>query len=92
MCLINKEFEICVFLPDPSQDHFNLDVRPSWINPGFKGLFAKQNIIEGQTICKYRGQVLTTQEALRTVDKSYLMRIGSQIYVDARNSPDCLAR
>jgi hypothetical protein len=58
----------------------------------FNGLFANQAYSQGDILCKYTGAVLRTKEALRLEDKSYLMRLGEQCYVDARASLDVIAR
>ena len=69
-----------------------VEIGKSWVmNAGF-GLFASNNIKHGEIICVYRGEVLTTVEALRKTDKSYLMRLGEQCYVDALDDLDCVAR
>jgi uncharacterized protein len=67
-------------------------VANSWIEGGGKGLFAAQKIPEGYVIAPYVGCSKRTVEAMRTKDKSYLMRLGSQIYIDARQSSLCIAR
>lgn len=67
-------------------------VKPSWIEAGCLGLFAAKDFKEGETVEFYRGKVLRTCDALRLKDKSYLMRLGEQCYVDARDSPFSLAR
>jgi hypothetical protein len=33
----------------------------------------------GTVLCRYEGQVLSTTQALRLEDKSYLMRLGAQV-------------
>jgi hypothetical protein len=58
----------------------------------FLGLFANRPFLKGSTVCVYSGKVLKTREALRLADKSYLMRLGEQCYVDALDSFDVLAR
>ena len=57
-----------------------------------QGLFATQHWPRGACICCYRGTVLRTRDAIRLEDKSYLMRLGPQVYVDARPHPHVLAR
>ena len=57
-----------------------------------QGLFATQRWPRGACICCYRGTVLRTRDAIRLKDKSYLMRLGPQVYVDARPHPHVLAR
>jgi hypothetical protein len=70
----------------------NVEVKESWIDSTFDGLFATEMIQKQSVICEYRGDLLTTVGALRTTDKSYLMRLSPQIYVDAKHYPECLAR
>ena len=78
-----------------------LEVGPSWLAPSdahaaastsFKGLFATRSFSANQELCTYEGVCLRTVEALRVADKSYLMRLGPQCYVDARSCPLILAR
>lgn len=52
-------------------------------NCPFLGLFSKRAFLKGEIICKYVGDRLKTAEALRLKDKSYLMRLGEQSYVNA---------
>lgn len=59
----------------------------------FLGLYCcGRKILRGELVCTYYGRVLRTSEALRVADKSYLMRLGEQCYVDSREYPHCLAR
>ena len=58
----------------------------------FHGLFAGRYFSEGDIICIYSGTRLSTIQAMRLKDKSYLMRLGEQEYVDAKNHPDVSAR
>ena len=46
----------------------------------------------GELICRYEGELYSTAEAMRIPDKSYLMRLGEQCYVDSRTSLSCKAR
>ncbi len=78
-----------------------LIVRRSWLSlddkSPFEGLFTRKAYHEGDLVCIYSGQVYRTAEAMRIPDKSYLMRLGEQCYVDARThgydgGPPCLAR
>jgi hypothetical protein len=69
-----------------------LGVKDSWIRGADKGLFALAPLTRGQLACRYTGQLRTTAEAMRTADKSYLMRLGGFTYIDAREAPQCLAR
>jgi hypothetical protein len=70
----------------------DLVVRESWIVGASYGLFAKTAIKKGDHICDYVGHLMKTAEALRIPDKSYLMRLGDGVYVDAIEAPHCLAR
>jgi len=69
-----------------------LSVNKSWIPGASLGLFCKRDIANGQIISCYRGRILNTKEAIRLKDKSYLMRLGFETYVDAINSKYILAR
>jgi hypothetical protein len=69
-----------------------VEVKQSWIEEADLGLFAAADFKEGNVICCYVGKRLTTVEALRIEDKSYLMRLGNQAYIDAKDSMHCLAR
>ncbi len=70
-----------------------LKISITWLKDcDFLGLFANQKIIQGEIICKYTGDIHRTVPALRLKDKSYLMRLGEQVYVDALAHPDVKAR
>mmetsp|Transcript_103899 Transcript_103899/g.292388 ORF Transcript_103899/g.292388 Transcript_103899/m.292388 type:complete len:176 (+) Transcript_103899:92-619(+) len=72
---------------------FGLEVRPSQLGEhAGDGLFCMSAVPEGTVICEYTGRVLCTQEAMHLEDKSYLMRLGPQSYVDARDTISVLAR
>lgn len=58
----------------------------------FQGLFAKRRFEKGEIICIYSGTVVRTREAMRMEDKTYLMRVGEQCYIDAKHHLDVLAR
>lgn len=86
----------------------HLEVRLSWLNelldsslqslesgPQLRpimGLFATTNIEEGIEVCRYYGKIHRTKDAISLLDKSYLMRLGEQCYVDAKEDETCLAR
>lgn len=71
----------------------NLRVLPSLLGEeAGQGLFTAEPILMGSKICEYTGTVLCTKEALKLEDKSYLMRLGPQVYVDAQASVDVKAR
>jgi hypothetical protein len=59
-------------------------VRVSTIPEAGCGLFAARDYATGEVIGDYRGLVFSTAEAIRVADKSYLMRLGPQCYVDAK--------
>ena len=56
------------------------------------GLFANSHFESGSVVCIYTGTRLATKEAIRIKDKSYLMRLGEQCYVDASSDPRIYAR
>ena len=80
----------------------HLNVRESWLcNPptqdnaasvSMLGLFSSTMIKCNDVICQYNGRCLSTRDAMQLHDKSYLMRIGEQCYIDASQSHHCLAR
>lgn len=69
-----------------------LEVRESKIPGAGKGLFATRLHERSSTICEYSGVVLPNEVAWKLHDKSYLMKIGDNVYVDALKCPDVLAR
>lgn len=62
------------------------------IGCSFHGLFAGRSFRQGDLVCVYSGTTLPTKAAIQLEDKSYLMRLGEQNYVDAKHHPDVLAR
>lgn len=58
----------------------------------FLGLFANKDFEKDSIVCVYTGNVLRTRDALRLEDKSYLMRLGEQCYIDAKDTLDVVAR
>lgn len=56
------------------------------------GLFTRTHIAKGSCVCIYTGKVLRTIEAIRLQDKSYLMRLGPQVYVDPSDDTTVLGR
>ena len=56
------------------------------------GLFTRLAITEGSCVCVYTGHVLRTVDAIRLKDKSYLMRLGPQVYVDPADDETVLGR
>ena len=57
------------------------------------GLFTKTFIPHaGIHLCDYAGKILSTSDAMKRKDHSYLMRLGEQKYVDALDHKDVLAR
>lgn len=69
-----------------------LRVAESRIPAAGLGLFAAESIAEGAAVCDYVGEVLPTREAIKLGDKTYLMRLGPQVYVDARADARVAAR
>jgi SET domain-containing protein len=67
-------------------------VQPSWLNGADQGLFARVPLRKGQVLGCYVGERLRTAQALKVKDKSYLMRIGEQKYIDSRRTLWSLAR
>ena len=67
-----------------------LEVKQSWLSQegltAFNGLFATKHYKQGDVVCVYTGRVYRTSAAQALADKSYLMRIGEQCYIDARES------
>jgi SET domain-containing protein len=61
-------------------------------NCAFLGLFAGKRFSKGEVVCKYVGDRYRTGEAIRLKDKSYLMRLGEQSYVDAQPHAGVYAR
>ncbi|OQR80788.1 hypothetical protein ACHHYP_17184 [Achlya hypogyna] len=72
--------------------HEGVVVRPSRLPSAGDGLFATRSFAPGDIVCEYRGNVLSTREALQVADKSYLMRLGKDVYIDARARLDVAAR
>ena len=91
---MNEEFSSCLpkFGEKLTQPACGLLVKQSWIDGKFQGLFASERIFQGQKICQYRGKRLNTVQAINLADKTYLMRISSQFYIDAREPTCNLAR
>ena len=69
-----------------------LAVAESYIPSGGLGLFTTQARAQGEEICYYTGTQIRFLDALRLPDKSYLMRLGPQCYIDARQHADVAAR
>eukprot|EP01138_Halocafeteria_seosinensis_P014732 gb/GECG01015039.1/.p1 GENE.gb/GECG01015039.1/~~gb/GECG01015039.1/.p1 ORF type:complete len:209 (+),score=19.80 gb/GECG01015039.1/:1-627(+) len=65
---------------------------PSQIESAGLGLYTILKFQPGDKICVYSGTPLRTKEAIRRKDKSYLMRLGPQMYVDPLKHPSVLAR
>ncbi|CAM9506663.1 unnamed protein product [Chrysoparadoxa australica] len=69
-----------------------LVVKPSSIKAAGLGLYTTKKRDKGEVVAVYTGTELSTVEAMRTKDKSYLMRLGPQLYIDAKNHPHVLPR
>ena len=52
----------------------------------FLGLFANIDFAENEEIGTYYGDILKTTDAIKLKDKSYLMRLGEQCYVNANEN------
>ncbi len=75
------------------EDNDGLVVSNTWLTDcDFSGLFAKRKFIKGDLVCLYTGDIHRTVPALRLKDKSYLMRLGEQCYVDAQPHTQVFAR
>ena len=70
----------------------NVYVDKSWMNSAGKGLFAKNEFQTGDIVACYTGVIYNTSNAIKLRDKSYLMRLGTKLYVDARECPLVFAR
>ena len=71
----------------------NLKVKITTLpNCNFNGLYTKKFYCYDEVICQYYGDKMRTIEAIRLKDKSYLMRLGEQCYIDAKNYPLIYAR
>lgn len=91
---MNGEFEKAVAIyATKCLYNSTLKVAPTSL-PGcsFFGLYAIRPFCKGQVVCKYVGDRYRTAEAIRLKDKSYLMRLGEQSYVDAQPHMDVMAR
>lgn len=55
------------------------------------GLFVDRPYKKGEIICDYYGSKHTRKSSLQIVDKSYLMRLGPDRYIDGKDS-DCMAK
>jgi hypothetical protein len=72
---------------------YNVEVKQSLLGD-FHGLFTTSIIRKDDLICIYYGISYSTVQAMRipSKDRDYLMRLGEQSYVDARECPHILAR
>ena len=69
-----------------------LVVRKSRVPGAGLGLYATKSFSKGTIVCCYTGKEYRTKEAIRLEDKSYLMRLGPQTYVDAKDDQTIAAR
>eukprot|EP01029_Cantina_marsupialis_P005726 TRINITY_DN16237_c0_g1_i1.p1 TRINITY_DN16237_c0_g1~~TRINITY_DN16237_c0_g1_i1.p1 ORF type:complete len:563 (-),score=128.44 TRINITY_DN16237_c0_g1_i1:448-2136(-) len=69
-----------------------LEVKTSIIPEAGKGLFASTELLNKKVICVYSGTIYDTKTALKLDDKTYLMRLGPETYVDAREDESVFAR
>tara|TARA_A100001015_G_scaffold315500_1_gene427456 strand:+ start:456 stop:1655 length:1200 start_codon:yes stop_codon:yes gene_type:complete len=71
----------------------NLEARASMLgSEAGDGLFACRDFAAGTLVCTYMGTNLSTGDAIKLVDKSYLMRLGAQRYINARDFHGVAAR
>jgi SET domain-containing protein len=91
---MNYEFftHICARISEALDMNINLTIKTSWIPKANLGLYAKSFIRKGQVVTCYKGEILATRDAIKLKDKSYLMRIGNNCYIDANYSKYSLAR
>ncbi|CAF0858841.1 unnamed protein product [Adineta ricciae] len=69
-----------------------LEVKPSQIPGAGSGLYTRNPIAKDSCVCVYTGQVLRTIDAIRLEDKTYLMRLGPQVYVNPHDDNSMLGR
>lgn len=69
-----------------------VEVRASRISGAGSGLFATRDHAAGAVICEYMGITWPNAVAWKREDKSYLLKLGDNKYVDALYSLDVLAR
>ena len=70
----------------------NVFVSLSQIPNAGLGLYTSRPYIEGDTIGQYQGVPLTTKAAMHLVEKEYLIRIGPQCYLNAKDMYHCFFR
>lgn len=91
---MNKEFQIysTIYAYHLLYNH-NLEIKITTLpDCNFYGLYTKKSYCYDEIICQYYGDKMRTIEAIRLKDKSYLMRLGEQCYIDAKNYPLIYAR
>ena len=91
---MNKEFQLnsTIYAYHLLYNH-NLEIKiTSLPTCNFYGLYTKKSYSYDEIICQYYGDKMRTIEAIRLKDKSYLMRLGEQCYIDAKNYPLIYAR
>ena len=81
---------------DPPGDA-DLRIAPSLIPGAGLGAFARRPFAEGEEVCVYTGERLSTVQAMRTPDWRYLVGLGKnsdgrRVWVDSRRTPEVLAR
>mmetsp|Transcript_13242 Transcript_13242/g.31078 ORF Transcript_13242/g.31078 Transcript_13242/m.31078 type:complete len:196 (+) Transcript_13242:150-737(+) len=76
-----------------SEDRKRLEVKQSRIQGAGEGLFTRVPFKKGEVVCCYESAtIIPTRDAIRLEDKSYLMRLGPQKYIDLRNEMGVVAR
>jgi len=91
---MNKDFQIysTIYAYELLYNH-NLEVKiTSLPTCFFDGLYTKKTYQCNDIICYYYGNKIRTIEAIRLKDKTYLMRLGEQCYIDAKDYPRVYAR
>jgi hypothetical protein len=83
---MNFEFQLAIDYYVLQNKTYHLTIKQTTLpHSNFLGLFANKLIQKGDVLCKYTGEVLRTVKAMQLQDKSYLMRLGEQVYIDAKN-------
>ena len=64
----------------------DVEVKKSKIPGAGEGLFAKRSFQQGEKICDYRGKVLSLADVLKEPNRDYVMGLGLNCHVDAREA------
>ena len=57
-------------------------MKTSRIPDAGNGLFANRDFSANEVVARYEGPILSTKEAMKLEDKTYLMRLGKEKYVN----------